>query len=175
MSLFDKFQARVGRDQGAARLFVAETGYFNLGDKFGSTNGTDIAGAVLNLLFLSPVTRTSYTLASAIQTTSIVPAKYGYVVFNYPSLMTSCRLPSAEAGATLFLNLVSVLSRMSIYAGNASLVLAATLSDISCIAISTNSAAQSNHAWIQLMCFETGTWAITNQGSRAIVTPQAGT
>jgi len=174
MSLFDKFNARVGRDKGAARLFVASDGYFNLGDVAGGTDGSDVTGAALNLAWLSPRTRTSFTLASAIQTVSIIPVKYGYVMMNYPSLMTSVKLPSAELGATLYLDLTSVLSRMSILAGNASLVLGRTLSEISCIAISTNSATGSVNAWIQFTCFEAGTWAITNQGGRAVVEPQLG-
>lgn len=170
MSLFDKFQASVGRDVGANRLFVAASGYFNVGDVAGGADGDDILGSTLRLALLSPVTRTSYTLASAIQTTSVIPVKYGLVNFYYPSATTSCKMPSAEVGATLILMFGAVLSTISILPGNASIAIGN--SALSCILVSNGVLTSTVAPWIQLTCYTAGEWAVTSLAAATNVTPQ---
>ena len=168
MSLYDKYQARVGRAQGGTRQFITAEGYFNLGDVRGGADGSDISGAVLQYALLSPVTRTSFTMASAIQTVSIIPIKYGLVTMIYPSATTSIKLPSAEPGATLLLNLSGVATNLSILAGNASVVAGA--GKVSCIY--TTSVA-SVAAWVELRCFTQGEWAVARISSPTSIALQA--
>jgi len=175
MSLFDKFQARVGRDQGANRLYVAETGYFNVGDKFGSTDGTDIDGNQLKFQLLSPIPRTSYTMsvgAASLIVNSTLTVKYGYAAFLHAGAAStiSVKLPSAEAGAKLFLDFRAWQSDISILASACSLVFGQTLSMLSCIMVVNGSV---NSAWCELTCFTAGTWAITAQSNRTGVSGQA--
>jgi len=174
MALFDKFQARVGRDQGAARLFVASDGYFNVGDVSGGTDGTDITGAALKLALLSPMTRASVTLsvgAAALTVNSTILAKYGYTAYLHAggASTVSIKLPSAELGAVLFMDFRAWQSDMSILSGNASMVLGQTLSSLSCIMMVNGSV---NSAWLKLTCFTAGQWAVTEQSNRTGVTCQ---
>lgn len=156
MSLFDKFQAEVGRDQGAKRLFVTSDGYFNVGDVQGGADGADITGAALKYALLSPMTRTSFTMASAIQTVSVIPATYGLVNVYYPSATTSVKVPAANVGATLWIIPSPVASTISLLAGTSGSI-AVGYSDISCILFSMNG---TSGAWIQLVCSKANEWQV---------------
>lgn len=175
MALFDTFQARVGRDQGATRMFIAETGYFNVGDKLGSTDGTDITGAQLQAMLMGPLTRTSCPLStnSVLAVNSVIPASYGYVAIVQGANPSTCslRLPSAKLYHRLFIDFRHWQSDISVLVGNAaSLVLGNTLSDMSCIMMVNGSV---NSAWVELTCFTDGQWAVTNMSDRTGVSPQA--
>lgn len=167
MGLFDRFNANVGRDVGANRLFVTTDGFFNVGDIDGGANGTDIDGAKLRRILLSPYTKLSYTLASAIQTVSVIPNSYGMVTMVYPSATTSCKLPVANPGAMLLLNFYLVASgQISIYPGSnaagsvQSMVYG--LSDLSCIAYS---GILISNTWLELICAVANEWAVASYSS----------
>jgi len=163
MSLFDSYAARVGRQIGANRLFVAATGFFNVGDVSGGADGIDITGAQLKGLLMQ--TRTSFTLASAIQGVSVIPAVAGVVNFYYPSATTSVKMPVATPGNILLLRFDGVLSNVSILPGsNAAGVVQSILlgvSDLSCIAISNITGTMSTQAnFVQLYCETAGAWQV---------------
>lgn len=168
MSQFDTFQARVGRDQRATRLFVAATGFFNVGDIIGGANGSDFTGAELQRLLLSPLTRTSFTMASAIQTVSVIPATYGIVDVYYPSATTSVKLPAANRGATLLVRFGTgaVASQVSILPGSNAAGSVQSLivgnSDLSMILASINGA---SGAFLELTCMTDNEWAVTRCSS----------
>lgn len=172
MSLFDTFQARVGRDQGATRFFIASDGNLNVGDVQNGANGTDFTGAVLLRLLNQFVTRASFTLASAIQTTSVIPTEYGVVNFYYPSATTSVKLPEAKVGAVLLLKFDGVLSTVSILPGSTSLGSAQSVavgaSGISCILASATGASS---PFVRLFCETAACWQIADT-SGASVSPQ---
>jgi hypothetical protein len=157
MALFDRFQALVGRDQGAARFFIRIGGFFNVGDVPGGANGTDVTGLQFKNIMLSPVTRTSFTMASAIQTVSVIPIGYGKVDIYYPSATTSVKLPVANPGATLLLNFpVPVASTISVLAGTSASI-ACGYSDCSMILLSMNGI---SGAWVQLQCMTANEWQV---------------
>ena len=174
MGLFNKFQALVGRDQGASRLFVRAAGFFNVGDS-ATVDGTDITGAVLKYALLSPVTKTSIVLsvgAAALTVNSTIPATYGVVAINHAGAAStvSLKLPSANVGATLFLNMRAWQSDISILPGNASIAMGPTLSDCSCILVVNGSV---NSAWLELKCVNSGEWFVANHSNRTGVQVQA--
>ena len=157
MSLFDKYQAEVGRDQGAKRLFVTSDGFFNVGDVMGSTDGTDISGTALKVALLGQFTRTSFTMASAIQTVSVVPIGYGKVDVYYPSATTSVKMPPAVLGATLLINFpVPVASTISLLPGTSGSI-AVGYSDLSCILLSMNGA---SGTWVEFQCSKANEWQV---------------
>jgi hypothetical protein len=164
MSQFDSFQALVGRDQGATRLYVTAAGFFNVGDVVNGANGTDIAGSTLQRLLLSPATRTSFTMASAIQTVSVIPIGYGLVDIYYPSATTSVKLPAANLGATLMIRfgLGAVASQVSILAAT-SASLAYGYSDCSVLMASFNGGASG--AYVRLVCNTANEWAVADSNT----------
>ena len=159
------YQPKVYKSSGGDRLNVKSDGYVNFEDQ-------DFTGAKMRLLLLSLNTRTAQTLSTNSKlAVSVLTAKYGYV----PILQTtaastvSLKLPSAEVGARLHLDLRAWQSDISILPGNASLAFGHTLSDLSCIMIVNGSV---NSAWVQLDCFVDGRWTITNQSTRVGVSGQ---
>ena len=160
MSLFDKYISRVGRQLGANRLWVAATGYFNVGDVSGGADGTDITGAQLKLTLLSPATRTSYTVsASTTQAVSVIPIGYGLVnVYGAGAYSrTSVKLPAAAPGATLLLAFPVGLNPSAISIGiGTSASIAWGYSDISCVHLSTNVSG----VWIEFECVTANEWQV---------------
>ncbi len=173
MGRYDSYQAEVGRAQGSSVLFITSAGFFDVGDVDNGANGDRISGAVLRLQLLSPITRTSVMLStnSVLAVNSTLLIKYGYVALRATGNPSTCslRMPSAEVGATLFLDMRAWQSDISILPGNASLAFGDTLSDLSCIMIVNGSV---NSAWLELKCFTAGEWAIANQSNRTGVSGQ---
>jgi hypothetical protein len=170
MSLFDTYIGRVGRQLGTNRLFVAATGFFNVGDVSGGADGVDITGAQLKGMLMQ--TRTSFTLASAIQTVSVIPAAAGVVNFYYPSATTSVRMPIATVGNILLLRFDGVLSTISILAGSNALGSAQSIllgvSDLSCVLISNITATVSTQAnFVEFYCETAGAWQVAMSAGTA--------
>ena len=163
MSLFDTYIGRVGRQLGTNRLFVAATGFFNVGDVSGGADGTDITGAQLKYMLISPMTRTSVTMSAAsTQTISVIAASCGLVhlyaigAAGSASTTTSVKLPVANLGATLLLNFVATHSQVSILAGT-SASLAIGTSDLSCILITGSGV---SGIWLEFMCITANEWQV---------------
>lgn len=177
MSLFDTYIGRVGRQLGTNRLFIAATGFFNVGDVSGGADGTDISGMTLKMGLLSPVTRTSFTMASAIQTVSVIPTGYGLVDIYYPSATTSVKLPAALPGAVLILRfgVGAVASNVSFLLGSNSAGSAQSLmygvSGLSVIVASFNGGASG--ATLKLICETANLWQVAECNSwNGIFIPQ---
>lgn len=156
MSLFDTYQAAVGRAQGATTWFIRQDGNLNVGDILGGANGTAITGSQLMRLLLSPMTRTSFTMASAIQTVSVIPTEYGLVNVYYPSATTSVKMPAANKGAMLILQFLAVPSTISLLPGTSGSI-AIGYSDMSCVLFSMNGL---SGVWAQFMCTTDNEWQI---------------
>lgn len=169
MGLFDRFQARVGRDQGAARLYVAATGFFNVGDIMGGANGSDLNGVSLKAILLGGVTRTSFTMASAIQTVSVLPIGYGLIDIYYPSATTSVKLPVALPGQMLVIRfgVGAVASQVSFLLGSNSAGSAQSLmygvSGLSTVQASFNGGA--SNIYCKLFCQTANLWEVADCNS----------
>lgn len=167
MGRYDSYQAEVGRAQGSSVLFITSDGFFDLGDVQGGANGQQISGIQLMRMLMSPMTLVSYTMASAIQTVSVIPNSLGVVNMLYPSATTSCKLPVAYAGGMLLLRFDAgcAASTISILPGSNSAGSTQSVqlgySDISCILASINGA---SNAWIQLVSPADSIWAVTGMG-----------
>jgi hypothetical protein len=163
MSRYDSHQGSVGRAQGASVLFIKSDGYFDVGDVAGGADGTQILGSQLQLQLLSPVTRTSFTMASAIQTVSVIPVGYGTVEIWYPSATTSVKLPAANVGATLIIKFGTgaVASLVSILAATSASI-AVGYSDCSMINASINGA---SGLWLELVCVTANEWQTNRSNS----------
>lgn len=164
MGLFDKFQALVGRDLGASRLFIRIGGFFNVGDE-ASANGTDITGLQMKNMMLSPVTRTTYAIISAALATSVMTPKYGLFLFSAAAGISTCsiKLPSAEPGANLLMNLGAIQSDFQILAGNGPSLVGIRGSELSRINIVNGSV---NSALLELRCFTQGEWQVARTSNR---------
>lgn len=164
MARYDTYQAAVGRGQGGTTLFITSGGFFDVGDVAGGADGTQIDGRKLQLVLLSPVTKTSIVITSAPMTVSVISPEYGYifitasVTYNSASL----KLPAASAGAMLLINAAGVQSDMQIVASGVSLV-GIRNSDLSRLSFTNASA---NSAWVQLNCFTDGEWAVVCYSNR---------
>ena len=159
-------QPKVYKSAGGDRLNIKSDGYLNFNDQ-------DFTGAVLRLNGLSLNTRNSVTLSTDSKlAVSVITVKYGYTAIRQTTAASTCslKLPSAEAGARLFIDLRMWQSDISVLPGNASLAAGASLSDLSCLMIVNGSV---NSAWVQLDCFTAGEWTITNQSNRTGVAGQA--
>jgi hypothetical protein len=172
--LYDRYQARVGRVQSANTMFVADGGFFNVGDVAGGANGVSIPGLALMRMLLSPVTRTSYTLASAIQTVSVIPNSLGLITMNYPSATTSCKLPVANYGAVLILNFANVVSgTMSILPGSNPAGSAQSIAyNNSGVSVIAYSGIAISTAWLQLACNTANEWAVVSFSSATNINMQ---
>jgi hypothetical protein len=173
MSLFDKFQARAGRDQGANRLFVADGGYFNAGDVKGGANGVDIAGRAIMLGLLSPMTRTSITITSAPMAVSAIPIQYGNIniycstTYSTASLM----LPAASQGAVLEFACLGIgASSFQLRASLAMSLAGIRGSDLSRITITGGSTLS---GFLKLACFADGCWSVVFYNNSAVVVENA--
>jgi hypothetical protein len=158
-------QPKVHKSAGGDRLNVKEDGYLNFNDQ-------DFTGAELRLLLLSPITRNSVTLSTDSKlAVSTIVVGYGYTALLQTTAASTCslKLPSAEKGAHLFIDLRAWQSDLSIMSGAGSMVMGNTLSSLSCIMIVNGSV---NSAWLRLDCFTEGQWCITNQSTRVGVQPQ---
>ena len=166
MSLRDTQQPNVGKEQGGDRFFCKSAGYMNFNDQ-------DFTGAEMRLNLLSRMNRTAMTLSTDSKlAVSVITVKYGYVALLQTTAASTCslKLPSAEKGAQLHIDMRVWQSDISILAGNAvSLVNGNTLSSLSCIMLVNGSV---NSAWVQLTCFTDGQWCITNQSTRVGVQAQ---
>jgi len=164
MGLFDKFQALVGRDQGASRLFVRIGGFFNVGDE-ATADGTDITGLQLKNMLLGQLTRTTYAIASATLAVSVMTPKYGLFLFSAAAGVSTCsiKLPSAEPGAVLQLNLGAIQSDFQILAGNSPSIAGIRGSDLSRINIVNGSV---NSAYLELGCYTQGEWQVVRTSNR---------
>jgi len=163
MSRYDTYQAAVGRGQGGTTLFITSGGFFDVGDVAGGADGDQIAGSALRLTLLSPVTRTSFTMASAIQTVSVIPVGYGTVEIWYPSATTSVKLPAANKGATLIIKFGTgaIASQVSILAATSASI-AVGYSDCSMINASINGA---SGLWLELVCNTDNEWQTNRSNS----------
>lgn len=168
MGLFDKFQALVGRDQGASRLFIRIGGFFNVGDS-ASANGTDITGLQLKNILLTNVTRTIYNIISTPIAASVITPKYGLFLFSAAAGISafSLNLPSAEPGAVLLINAGAIQSDMQFLAGNGPSLTGIRGSDLSRINITNGSV---NSAFFELICYTQGEWQVAYTSSRVGVT-----
>ena len=165
MSLRDTQQPNVGKEQGGDRFFCKSAGYMNFNDQ-------DFTGAEMRLNLLSRMNRTAMTLSTDSKlAVSVITVKYGYVALLQTTAASTCslKLPSAEKGAQLHIDMRAWQSDISIMSGAASLVFGHTLSSLSCVMIVNGSV---NSAWLQLTCFQDGQWCITNQSHRTGVSGQ---
>lgn len=170
MGLFDKHQALVGRGQGASRLFVRIGGFFNVGDE-ASADGTDITGLQLKNTLLAQLTRTTYAIVSAALATSVMTPKYGLFLFSAGAGISTCsiKLPSAEPGALLMLNLGAIQSDFQILAGDSPSIAGIRGSDLSRINIVNGSV---NSAFLELCCYTQGEWQVARTSNRTGVVEQ---
>ena len=159
MGRFDRFDAEVGRDQGATRLFVTTDGFFNVGDVQGGANGTDITGSQLRNIFLTDLTRYNINNSAGVLSVIQIPTLYGYVYFSCTTAASqaSANLPSAEKGATLILWFKGVQSNLSLLKGNAISIEGIRGSDLSCFNVINGSV---NSAFVELICFTQGCWSV---------------
>lgn len=163
MALFDRFQAAVGRDQGANRLFIRDDGFFNIGDVRNGKDGDDITGTQIWYAMMSPHTRHSVTMASVPETNSILPS-FG-VVYLWQSVTynsVSMKMPSAHLGAVLIIQAGMVQSNIVVWPSGMSLA-GIRNSDLSTLTITNGSA---NSAWIEFRCFVENCWAIVRYSDR---------
>lgn len=172
MGLFDKFQALVGRDQGASRFFIRVGGFFNVGDVPGGANGTDVTGLQFKNIMLSPVTRTRYDINSAALAVSVMAPGYGLCLFSAAAGVSTCsiKLPSATPGATLLINVGGVQSDLLFLAGNGPSLISIRGSDLSSFKAVNGSA---NAGYALLNCYTQGEWQVAQITSRAAIVEQA--
>jgi hypothetical protein len=164
MSRYDTHQAAVGRGQGGTTLFVTAGGFFDVGDVAGGANGTQIDGRKLQLQMLSPAVKTSVVVLSATVGVSVISPAYGYIFITADSAWPSASLylPTASAGAILFINAAGVQSDMQIVASGVSLV-GIRNSNLSRLSFTNASV---NSAWVQLNCFTDGEWSVVRYSNR---------
>jgi hypothetical protein len=163
MGLFDSFQARVGRQQGAQRLFVAQGGFFNVGDVQGGANGVDIPGISFKAIALNG-TVTRYNYISAALAASYLSVGYGTAILSVnASANFSINLPYAYQYAMLLVNVGAVQSDGQIKAGSNTLV-GMRGSALSFLSFTNGSA---NQGWVQLAAIADGSWAVSSSSAKA--------
>ena len=163
MATYDKYNVKVGFKIGGDLLFVKEDGVFDFND-------TQVTGKQMQLQGLSHYYKTNYISSVSVLALSIL-RYYGYAFFSAAAGCSkmSIKLPSALAGAILFLDFSQVASNaaMSILGNGMSLV-DALGTNYSCIALAFSTPG----AKITLTCMTENEWTIT-QVSGGGITPQA--
>ena len=156
MSDFDKYNTKVGREQGGNRFFVKEDGIMNFFEE-------DFTGAALRLQLLGGLTVTQHTQsgdALAGSTLQTLTPGYGTHVFSAATTMSkgSTGLPAPLKGALLFLN-----GNKLVTDGNMSIILgSAGLSLVNEGSVALSSFEISALGFADMVCHTAGLWSIVD-------------
>ena len=158
MALLDKYQSKVGIEQGAIRDFCKAGGFFNAGHNSDTDQGIDFTGRQMMNMMATWVTKTNINNSAGVLSVITMP-RYGYVFYSCTTAASqaSANFPSAEAGAGLVLIFKGVQSNLSLLKGNAVSIEGIRGSDLSAVNI-INGSVQS--AYIELICFKDGVWSV---------------
>lgn len=160
--------SKVYLERGAERIVVEEQGYFKV-------DGNDFTGQKLGNFMKFNYTKTIKLNSAGVLSAHggsaqpILQSGGGYFIFALDSVASnaSCRLPSAELGQILHLNLGPATSAASVLflASNSGLT-GVSIEGIKGSALSALGINQAGSAdpYVKMVCFTEGTWSVVEEG-----------
>jgi len=164
----ETYQVGIGIEQGAQKLFVGEEAELKFFDE-------EFSGKRLKHMIMSMGTLTNYISETSVLAASVFSPEYGYAMLSLAAgcSKASIKLPSAQVGARLVINLQNVESgaAISILAasagGNASLT-GIDGTDLSALAVD----ASNKDGIVTLVAIDEDSWAVV-ENAGGVVTEQA--